>query len=124
MTKTNVILNAVKNPMGKEEEILRVAQNDRIKSNMQYYVYIVTNKYNTVVYIGVTNNISRRMYEHKNGLIEGFTKRYNLHKLVYCETFSDVKTAIQREKQLKGWKRERKNALIERLNPEWSELSF
>ena len=91
---------------------------------MQYYVYIVTNKYNTVVYIGVTNNIARRMFEHKNGLIDGFTKRYNLHKLVYCETFSDIKTAIHREKQLKGWKRERKNALIESVNSDWSELSF
>ena len=88
-----------------------------------YYVYILTNKYNTVVYIGVTNNLERRLYEHKNHLVDGFTTRYNLNKLVYFETTSDVSSAIEREKQIKGWKRDRKNALIESVNPKWNDLS-
>ena len=89
-----------------------------------YYVYIMTNKVNTVVYIGVTNDIQRRLYEHKNELIDGFTKKYHLHKLVYNETYNDVKDALRREKQLKGWKRERKNALIQSVNPDWNDLSI
>ena len=88
-----------------------------------YYVYILTNKYNTVVYTGVTNNLERRLYEHRNHLVDGFTKRYNLNKLVYFETTSDVDSAIEREKQIKGWKRDRKNALIESVNPLWNDLS-
>ena len=88
-----------------------------------YYVYILTNKYNTVVYTGVTNNLERRLYEHRNHLVDGFTKRYNLNKLVYFETTSDVDSAIEREKQIKGWKRDRKNALIESVNPQWNDLS-
>ena len=88
-----------------------------------YYVYILTNKYNTVVYTGVTNNLERRLYEHRNHLVDGFTKRYNLNKLVYFETTSDVDLAIEREKQIKGWKRDRKNALIESVNPQWNDLS-
>ena len=88
-----------------------------------YYVYILTNKYNTVVYTGVTNNLERRLYEHRNHLVGGFTKRYNLNKLVYFETTSDVDSAIEREKQIKGWKRDRKNALIECVNPQWNDLS-
>ena len=88
-----------------------------------YYVYILTNKYNTVVYTGVTNNLERRLYEHRNHLVGGFTKRYNLNKLVYFETTSDVDSAIEREKQIKGWKRDRKNALIESVNPQWNDLS-
>ena len=88
-----------------------------------YYVYILTNKYNTVVYTGVTNNLERRLYEHRSHLVDGFTKRYNLNKLVYFETTSDVDSAIEREKQIKGWKRDRKNALIESVNPQWNDLS-
>ena len=88
-----------------------------------YYVYILSNKYNTVIYTCVTNNLERRLYEHKNKLIEGFTKRYNLNKLVYFEETTDVKSALEREKQLKGWKREKKNILINSLNTEWNDLS-
>ena len=89
---------------------------------MNYYVYIITNKHNTVLYIGVTNDIVRRIYEHKNGLLDGFSKKYNLYKLVYLEEYNNVNDAISREKQLKGWKRERKNKLIESINPNWIEL--
>ena len=87
-----------------------------------YYVYILTNEYNNVMYIGVTNDLRRRVYEHKSGKIEGFTKQYKVHKLVYFESGHDVKAALAREKQLKGWKRERKNALVESVNPEWKEI--
>ena len=89
---------------------------------MNYYVYIITNKHNTVLYIGVTNDIVRRIYEHKNGLVDGFSKKYNLYKLVYAEEYNNINDAISREKQLKGWKRERKNKLIESINPNWIEL--
>ena len=87
-----------------------------------YYVYLLTNKHNTVLYTGVTNDLRRRIYEHKNQLIEGFTKRYNINKLVYFEYTTDVKTAIEREKQIKGWTRKKKNDLIEIMNPEWKDL--
>ena len=89
---------------------------------MNYYVYMITNKNNNVLYIGVTNNLIRRMYEHKNKLVDGFSKRYNLYKLVYFEETTDVMSAISREKQLKGWKRIKKNALIEKVNPQWQEI--
>lgn len=89
----------------------------------QYFVYILTNWNNKVMYIGVTNDLARRMYEHKNKLAEGFTKRYNVNKLVYFETTRDVRAAIEREKQLKGWIRKRKDALVESENPEWKDLS-
>ena len=88
-----------------------------------YYVYILTNKNNTVLYIGVTNDLSRRMYEHQNEQIEGFTKRYHLHKLVFFEEFSDINDAIACEKRLKRWTRAKKNALIESQNPNWRDLS-
>ena len=87
-----------------------------------YYVYIITNKFNTVLYIGVTNNLDRRLYEHRNMLIDGFSAKYKLTKLVYYEETKDVKEAILREKQLKGWSRQKKNALIATLNPMWKEL--
>ena len=90
---------------------------------MNYCVYILTNKSNRVMYIGVTNNLERRIYEHKQELVEGFTKRYHVNKLVYFETTTDVRSAIEREKQLKGWLRSRKNALVESMNPEWRDLS-
>ena len=90
---------------------------------MKYYVYILTNWNNKVMYIGVTNDLNRRLYEHKNGLLEGFTKRYNIHKLVYCEETWSINDAIAREKQIKGWKREKKNQLVEMINPEWKDLS-
>lgn len=91
---------------------------------MTYYVYILTNKSNTTLYIGVTNNLQRRIYEHKNELIDGFTKRYKLHKLVFFEETNDVNSAIAREKQLKHWTREKKNKLIENINPNWLELQI
>ena len=84
---------------------------------------MMSNSHNTVLYIGVTNDIERRVFEHKSGLISGFTKRYNCNKLVYFESFNDVNQAIDREKQLKGWKREKKDALIDAVNKERMDLS-
>ena len=89
----------------------------------QYYVYILTNWNDRVMYIGVTNDLARRIYEHKNKLVKGFTSRYNVNKLVYYEYTYDIKAAIEREKQLKGWIRKRKNELVESLNPTWKDLS-
>ena len=88
----------------------------------QYYVYIMTNRSGTL-YIGVTNDLARRAHEHKNKLIPGFTAKYNITKLVYFETTTDVRTAIAREKQIKGWLRAKKIALIESVNPNWDDLS-
>ena len=88
-----------------------------------YYVYILTNKRNTVFYIGVTNDLKRRAYEHKQKKIDGFTKRYNLTKLVYFEQTTDVRIAIQREKQLKNWHREWKLNLIKSENPGFKDLA-
>ena len=87
-----------------------------------YYVYILTNKTNKLLYIGVTNNLQRRIYEHKNKLVDGFTKDYQIDKLVYFETCHSAEDAIKREKQLKGWKREKKIALIEQMNRYWKDL--
>ncbi len=87
-----------------------------------YAVYILSNKNNTVLYTGVTNDLLRRVSEHKSKLIPGFTKRYNVDKLVYCEWFEDAPNAIAREKQLKAGSRAKKNALIESNNPEWQDL--
>ena len=89
-----------------------------------YYVYILSNWNDSVLYIGVTGNLPRRLYEHRNGLVEGFTKKYNIHKLVYYEHTNDVYSAISREKQLKKWRREKKNQLIEAMNPQWRDLSL
>ena len=94
-----------------------------MRENKQYYIYILTNKSNKVFYIGITNNFARRVYEHKNKLVEGFTKKYNLAKLVYYEITTDVKSAIEREKQLKNWHRDWKINLIHQMNPEWQDLS-
>ena len=88
-----------------------------------YFVYMLTNTHNTTLYIGVTNNLERRLWEHRNGVVPGFSKQYNLHKLVYFEATTDVKSAISREKQLKGWTRAKKNALINQNNPLWQDLS-
>ena len=89
---------------------------------MNYYVYITANKDNKTIYIGVTDNLPRRIHEHKTGQHNGFTKKYNVDKLVYAEQFKDINFAIKREKQLKGWKRDKKDALISQSNPEWEEL--
>ena len=91
---------------------------------MNYYVYILTNKTHSTLYIGVTNNLIRRVYEHKTGAVEGFTKKYNVHKLIYFEQTTDVESAILREKQLKGWTRAKKEKLINSLNPLWEELEI
>ena len=88
----------------------------------QFYVYIITNKSGSL-YIGVTNNLERRMYEHKHKLIPGFSFRYNIDRLMYFEETSDVNEAIRREKVLKGWLRKKKIALIEAVNPNWEDLS-
>lgn len=88
-----------------------------------YYVYILTNQYNTVLYTGVTNNLERRLYEHKNKLINGFTKKYNVDKLVYFEQTDNINSAITREKQIKGWIRKKKDELIASINAEWKDLS-
>jgi len=86
------------------------------------YVYILAGK-SATLYIGVTNNLERRIVEHKQKLVPGFTATYNINRLVYFERYEDIRDAIAREKQLKGWKRTRKVALIERENPQWRDLS-
>ncbi|MDR3598875.1 MAG: GIY-YIG nuclease family protein [Desulfosporosinus sp.] len=88
-----------------------------------YYVYILTNWSNRVLYTGVSNNFERRLYEHKNKSVKGFTEKYNVNKLVYFDSTTDIKAAIAREKQIKGWTRNKKNALIESINPQWNDLS-
>ncbi|NMG07402.1 GIY-YIG nuclease family protein [Brasilonema sp. UFV-L1] len=90
--------------------------------NKQYYLYIMTNHYNTVLYTGVTNDLQRRVYEHKSKSIEGFTKKYNITKLVYYEIFEDASTAISREKQIKAGSRQKKIDLVNSLNQEWKDL--
>jgi putative endonuclease len=88
----------------------------------QYYVYILTNRTNSVLYVGITSNLVQRIYQHRLKLIDGFTKRYNVDRLVYFENTSDVRTAIAREKQLKGGSREKKLMLIRNANPTWKDL--
>ena len=88
-----------------------------------YYVYLLTNWNNKVIYVGVTNDLRRRLAEHKNKSIPGFTSRYNVTKLVYFEHVTNVQQAIAREKEIKKWRREKKNRLVESMNPEWKDLS-
>jgi len=88
----------------------------------QYYIYIMTNKSGTL-YVGMTNDIKKRVYEHKNKLIAGFTKKHNINRLIYFETFSDVHSAITREKTIKGWLRKKKIDLVNNTNPYWNDLS-
>jgi putative endonuclease len=88
----------------------------------QYYVYIMTNSRNTVLYVGVTNNLIKRVYEHKAKLADGFTKKYNIIKLVYYEIFEDIENAILREKQIKAGSRQKKIRLIDSTNREWRDL--
>ena len=90
---------------------------------MQYYIYILSNKANTVLYIGVTNSLVRRVYEHQEKLVKGFTEKYNINKLVYYEQTNEAMVAIEREKQLKKWSRKKKEWLIEQSNPLWTDLS-
>ena len=86
-------------------------------------MYILANWDDSVLYIGVTNDLQRRLHEHQNHLADGFTAKYNVHKLVYFEYTNDVRSAIAREKQLKGWRREKNNALVSKANPTWRDLS-
>lgn len=88
----------------------------------KFYVYIMTNLSNTL-YVGITNNLERRIYEHKHELLPGFTNRYKIHRLIYFEEFCDVYSAIQREKQIKGWVRRKKIVLIDSINPQWIDLT-
>jgi len=90
----------------------------------QFWVYGMANTYKNVLYIGVTNDLYRRVIEHKSKEIPGFTKKYNCDKLVFYEEYSNIEEAIARETQLKNWKREWKNVLIEKINPKWEDLSL
>ncbi len=89
----------------------------------QYYVYIVTNRENGVLYTGITNDLERRVHEHKHKIVQGFTSKYNCTRLVYYDSTPDVRAAIAKEKQIKGWSRRKKIALIDSMNPEWKDLS-
>jgi putative endonuclease len=93
-------------------------------SPKSYYVYILASKRNGTLYIGITSDLKKRIFEHKNELIEGFTKKYKIHDIVYYEETNDVKSAIEREKSLKKWKRSWKLALIEKENPSWKDLYY
>ena len=88
----------------------------------QSYVYIMTNKYNTVLYTGVTSDLKKRAWQHKEKLADGFTRRYNVTKLVYYEVFHDIRDAIMREKQIKGGSRQKKIDLIQSMNTDWHDL--
>lgn len=97
------------------------------KQNMQrkqYYVYVMTNKRRTVFYTGVTNDLIRRIWEHKERVVEGFTKKYNIEILIYFEVFDDIRDALQREKQIKDYRREKKLALIKKMNPTLKEIKI
>ncbi len=89
----------------------------------EYFVYMLSNKYKNVLYTGVTNNLRKRVYEHKMKFNRGFTSRYNCTTLVWYEKFNDINVAISREKQLKNWKRQWKNVLVEKDNPNWNDLA-
>lgn len=86
-----------------------------------YYVYILTNR-SATLYIGVTGNLSRRLWEHKNKMVDGFTKKYNINRLIYLETYNRPEEAIAREKELKGWNRQKKMRLIKQVNPNFEEI--
>jgi|SRR3989344_6458932 len=90
-------------------------------ARLKYFVYILTNKSNTL-YIGVTNNLQKRHWEHRNKLVEGFSKKYNLDRLIYYESYTDIEEAIRREKQVKGWLRKKKINLIKSINPNFEDL--
>ena len=93
-----------------------------LKNSKQYYVYILASRSRTL-YTGVTDNLRRRIVQHRHGLIEGFTRKYRIRRLVYLETFADIRAAIVREKQIKGWRRDKKVALITTNNPTWENLA-
>jgi putative endonuclease len=87
-----------------------------------FYVYMMTNRSQVVLYTGITNSLMCRVWQHQNGGIKGFTKNYKVTRLVYYERFNDPRDAIAREKEIKGWRRQKKNALVERMNPKWADL--
>lgn len=103
-------------------EGLKLVVKPRSSNNLVYYVYIVASVRRTL-YVGVTNDLRTRIYQHKTGAMPGFTSRYKVNRLVYFEHADDARAAIAREKQLKGWLRQRKIALIESVNPEWEDLA-
>jgi putative endonuclease len=88
-----------------------------------YYVYMMTNRWHNVLYTGVTNSLERRVWEHKDGAVRGFTKQYNCDRLVYFEEFDEIDQAIECEKRFKAWSRAKKDALIAQQNPEWKDLA-
>ncbi len=88
-----------------------------------YYVYIMTNWDDSVIYIGVTSDLTRRLYQHKSKMLKGFTEKYNVNKLVYFEETTDVLSAITREKEIKKWRRDKKDELVSSINPKWRDLS-
>ncbi|MDZ7832204.1 MAG: GIY-YIG nuclease family protein [Desulfobacterales bacterium] len=90
----------------------------------QFYVYILTNWNNRVMYTGITSDLKKRIYQHQNKSADGFTQKYNVFKLVYFETVKEVRSAIAREKEIKGWRRSKKDQLVSQTNPEWKDLSF
>jgi len=94
-----------------------------MSSRKFYYIYLLASKKNGTLYVGITNNLRRRIFEHKNKLIDGFTKKHGVDQLVYFEQHSDVRAALAREKSLKKWKRTWKLELVEKINPEWKDLS-
>lgn len=95
-----------------------------MSSRRRYFVYILANPSNRVLYVGVTSDLQRRVYEHKAKAVPGFTARYNVHKLVYFEETEDVRVALECEKQIKSWRRSKKDDLVTQRNPEWNELSL
>jgi putative endonuclease len=104
--------------------VISTAGRNLMPHQKTYYVYLLSNWNNKVLYIGVTNDLERRIYEHQHKLVHGFTEKYNVNKLVYYEQANDVISAISREKELKKWRREKKNALVNGVNPEWRDLSL
>jgi putative endonuclease len=102
----------------------RAAQTARDLTNgmKTFFVYMVSNRSRVVLYTGVTNDLERRVCEHKDGTVKGFTQQYKLDRLVYYENYGDIREAITREKEIKGWRRERKNSLVRTLNPLWKDL--
>jgi len=98
------------------------AERSNLMYDKNYYVYFMTNKHNSVIYTGVTGNLVKRIWEHRNNVVEGFTAKYQVHKLVYYEAFGDVYLAISREKQIKAGSRQKKIDLINKINPEWRDL--
>lgn len=101
---------------------LRKQESTQTMNTKFYFVYILSNKRNGTIYIGITSNLPKRVWEHKNNLVEGFTKKYNVHNLVYFKQTENAQSAFLREKQLKKWKRECKIELIEKDNPQWKDL--